>query len=108
MSNNQHVQSESQVLNSFEDSHFGITDIDIFERTESNLDFFEGKKPVDIPEFMNNFEDNEYEYWKLLRFSLNSDISIFQRSQKKLTDDQDTESSPSFLHSILLKLNTSQ
>lgn len=85
------LKSET-ALNALEDSNFGIKQFEIFAKSEINIDFFELKRNFDATDFLRDFQESEYEYWKLLRLSLNGNVGIF-----KGKDD--------FLFSLLQKIN---
>ena len=79
-------------LNALDDSNFGIKQFDIFTKSEINIDFFELKRNFEATDFLRDFQESEYEYWKLLRLSLSGNVGIF-----KGKDD--------FLYSLLQKIN---
>ena len=86
-------------MNSNEDSNFCKVRKFIFEKTDFNSELFESKKTVEVAEFISYLEDNEYEYWKLLRLCLNKDCGIFNCYKPK------NKSAQSFLYSILKSIN---
>lgn len=99
-------QSKDNIqLNVSEDLNLANQNFEIFGRSEFYVDFFESQKAVLVDQFVADLEENECEYWKLLRLSLNSQIDIFHPKNSKLSKVNKEEFSDSFLHSILLNIN---